>query len=98
MPGYREGWIHVQDEASQLISLILDPQPGERILDLCAGFGGKTTHAGILMENTGEIVAVDQSSWKLQELQQNARRQGLTISHHRCRGCPGTSPCQVGTF
>lgn len=98
VPGYREGWIHVQDEASQLISLILDPQPGERILDLCAGFGGKTTHAGILMENTGEIVAVDQSSWKLQELQQNARRQGLTIVTIVAGDARELLPAKLGHF
>ena len=76
---HEQGWVHVQDEASQLISLILDPLSGERILDMCAGFGGKSTHVANLMRNEGEIVAVDQSSWKLKELQQNARRQDISI-------------------
>ncbi len=74
---YALGWIQVQDDASQMVALVVDPQPKERILDLCAGFGGKTTHLGILMKNQGEIVAVDRDAWKLEELQDNARRQGL---------------------
>lgn len=76
---YSSGWIQVQDEASQLIAHIVDPKPGERILDACAGFGGKSTHLAILMGNMGEIIALDQSSWKLQELQINALRQGIGI-------------------
>jgi 16S rRNA (cytosine967-C5)-methyltransferase len=79
LPVFEKGWVQAQDEASQLISLLLDPHPGERILDLCAGFGGKSTHVGSLMRNEGEIVAVDQSSWKLEELRQNARRQHLDL-------------------
>lgn len=98
LPGYREGWFQVQDEASQLVSLILDPQPGERILDLCAGFGGKTTHLGLLMDNTGEIVAVDQSSWKLQELRHNARRQGLSIITTVVGDARELSPTTLGSF
>ena len=98
LPSYQEGWIHVQDEASQLVSLILDPHPGERILDICAGFGGKTTHIGLLMGNSGEIVAVDQSSWKLQELQQNARRQGLTIITTIAGNALELLPEQLGSF
>ncbi len=76
---YREGWIQIQDEASQLIAHLLSPKPGERVLDLCAGFGGKSTHLAILMGNRGEIVAVDRSAWKLEDLEDNARRQGITI-------------------
>lgn len=98
LPSYKKGWIHVQDEASQLVSLILDPQPGERLLDICAGFGGKTTHAGLLMENAGEIMAVDQSSWKLQELQQNARRQGLANVTTLAADALELQPGQLGTF
>lgn len=96
--GYKEGWFQIQDEASQLVSLVLDPRPEERILDLCAGFGGKTTHIGILMANAGEVVAVDQSSWKLQELQQNACRQGLTIITSVAGDARELTPVQVGSF
>ncbi len=95
---YKNGWIHVQDEASQLISVVLDPQPGERILDICAGFGGKSTHIGGLMQNDGEIVAVDQSSWKLQELQQNARRQGIGIIRTLASDALELRPEILGSF
>ncbi|MGQ9668922.1 MAG: 16S rRNA (cytosine(967)-C(5))-methyltransferase RsmB [Desulfosoma sp.] len=74
---FEQGWIQVQDEASQMVAMVVQPQPEGRVLDLCAGFGGKTTHLGILMRNRGEIVAVDRDAWKLEELHENARRQGL---------------------
>ena len=95
---YEKGWIHVQDEASQLISVVLNPRPEERILDICAGFGGKSTHIGGLMQNEGEIVAVDQSSWKLQELQQNARRQDLGIIKTIASDAMELRPEQLGSF
>ena len=78
-PIFEQGLIQMQDEASQMVSLILDPKPGERVLDLCSGFGIKSTHIAILMENRGEVLAVDKSAWKLEELQRNARRQGVGI-------------------
>lgn len=98
LPSYQRGWIYVQDEASQLVTLILDPRPGERILDLCAGFGGKTTHAGVLVGNAGEIVAVDQSSWKLQELQRNALRQGVSTVTTLTADAMELTPAQLGMF
>lgn len=76
---FRDGWIQVQDEASQLVAHLVSPTPGDRVLDLCAGFGGKTTHLAILMRDEGEILAVDRSAWKLEELEENARRQGISI-------------------
>ena len=74
---YREGLFQIQDEASQLIAYLLDPHPGERVLDLCAGFGGKTTHLAQVMKNQGTILGVDFSSRKTRELSRNARRLGL---------------------
>lgn len=76
---YREGWIQIQDEASQLVAHLVSPLPGERVLDLCAGFGGKSTHLAILMRNEGKILAVDRSAWKLEDLEDNAHRQGIAI-------------------
>jgi 16S rRNA (cytosine967-C5)-methyltransferase len=73
------GWFQVQDEAAQLVSMLLAPQPGERILDLCAAPGGKTTHLAQLMEDRGEIVAIDVSQAKLELLLENCRRLGITI-------------------
>jgi 16S rRNA (cytosine967-C5)-methyltransferase len=71
---YQRGEFQVQDEASQLIAHLLQPQPGERILDACAGLGVKSTHLGQIMENQGEIIALDNQGWKLTRLMENAQR------------------------
>ncbi len=73
------GHIQVQDEASQMIARIVAPRPGERILDLCAGTGVKTTHIAELMENKGEILAIDISEKKLLSLRKLAQRLGIGI-------------------
>jgi 16S rRNA (cytosine967-C5)-methyltransferase len=71
---YERGEFQVQDEASQLIAHLLQPQPGDRILDACAGLGAKSTHLAQLMENQGEIIALDKQGWKLTRLLENAQR------------------------
>ncbi|MHB8828408.1 MAG: 16S rRNA (cytosine(967)-C(5))-methyltransferase RsmB [Syntrophales bacterium] len=76
---FRQGLLRVQDEASQLISHLLAPQPGERALDFCAGAGGKTLHIAALMQNSGEITAVDKNRAKLDQLVAEAKRLGVTI-------------------
>ena len=76
---FREGRLRLQDEASQLISYLVSPQNSESILDLCAGTGGKTTHLAAIMKNTGKIMAVDYDLKKINELQAEAARQGITI-------------------
>jgi 16S rRNA (cytosine967-C5)-methyltransferase len=58
---------------------LLDPKPGETILDMCASPGGKSTHAAQLMENTGEIIAVDRSKSKVDTVLENAKRLGINI-------------------
>ncbi len=78
LPGFEQGLFQVQGEASQLIAYILDPRPGERILDGCAAPGGKTTHIAELMEDRGEIVATDPSAQGLEKLKQNVRRLAIT--------------------
>jgi 16S rRNA (cytosine967-C5)-methyltransferase len=75
---YLEGLFQIQDEASQLIAYLLDPQPGERVLDLCAGFGGKTTHLAQVMKTQGTILGVDFSSRKIRDLRKNALRLGIS--------------------
>ena len=59
LPAFKNGWFQVQDEAAQLVSLLLNPQPGESVLDACAGLGGKTAHLAQLMQNDGSIAAMD---------------------------------------
>jgi 16S rRNA (cytosine967-C5)-methyltransferase len=97
-PVYGDGWIQVQDEASQLIGLLLSPQPGDRVLDLCAGFGGKSTHIASLMGNSGRIVSVDTSAWKLEELKQNGLRQGIETMETVAGDLTALSPDELGLF
>ena len=77
-PGYKEGEWCVQNRSSQLISPLLNPQKGDRILDACAAPGGKTTHLAELMEDRGELWAVDSSQKRLKKVFLNASRLGLT--------------------
>jgi 16S rRNA (cytosine967-C5)-methyltransferase len=75
----------VQDEAAQLISHLLDPKPGETALDACAGYGGKTGHIAQLMKDRGRIKAMENQSWKLNQLKTSLRRLGVssvTAWHH----------------
>ena len=80
---YREGLIRIQDEASQLISRLVAPESGERLLDLCAGSGGKTLHLAALMGNGGSITAVDLQSERLRMLREEAERLGVMIVETR---------------
>lgn len=82
---FEEGEIQLQDEGSQLISRLLDPQPGETVLDLCAGTGGKTTHLAALMGNTGRIIALDNQEKKLKLLREMGIRMGTTCIEPLCR-------------
>jgi 16S rRNA (cytosine967-C5)-methyltransferase len=72
------GLVSVQDEASQLITYLLDPHAGERILDACAAPGGKTTHIAQRMDDRGEIVAVDVDEARTGLLRENLSALGLT--------------------
>jgi 16S rRNA (cytosine967-C5)-methyltransferase len=73
-PGYAAGAFTPQSRASQLVAPVLDPQPGERVLDLCAAPGGKTTHLAALMGDEGEIVAVERHPGRARALGTTARR------------------------
>jgi 16S rRNA (cytosine967-C5)-methyltransferase len=77
LPGFQEGLFQVQGEASQLVGYLVAPQAGERILDVCAAPGGKSTHLAELTQDRGEIVAADISQAGLRKLQQSAKRLGL---------------------
>jgi 16S rRNA (cytosine967-C5)-methyltransferase len=73
-PLYAAGAITPQSRASQRVARALDPQPGERVLDLCAAPGGKTTHLAALMGDRGEVVAVEKHPQRAQALQAQAQR------------------------
>ena len=79
LPGYEDGLFYVQDTASLWVSHLLDPQPGEQILDMCAAPGSKTTHMAALMRNEGEIVALEPKSERLSLLQENLSRLGVEM-------------------
>jgi 16S rRNA (cytosine967-C5)-methyltransferase len=74
---FRDGWFELQDEGSQIISLLLDPKPAWRVADVCAGGGGKTLHLAALMKNRGEIFAFDVAPPRLENLRKRARRCGI---------------------
>lgn len=73
---FKNGLFEIQDAGSQLISPYLNVQPGMRVVDACAGAGGKTLHLSALMENKGQIYALDIHEWKLLELKKRAKRAG----------------------
>jgi 16S rRNA (cytosine967-C5)-methyltransferase len=79
LPFLRKGLAIIQDEASQLVTSILDPKPGEQILDACAAPGGKTTHMAQRMENQGGIYALDLSNAKLDLIEGLCERLGIRI-------------------
>ena len=79
LSSYRKGWFMIQDQAAQLISLMLAPQPGETVLDACAAPGGKATHLSEIMQNRGMIVALDSDAGRIEKIQENIRRLGITI-------------------
>lgn len=93
-PLFEEGAIEVQDEGSQLIAKALSPEPGEVVLDACAGAGGKTLSLGASMQNRGRLIALDLDEPKLQELKKRARRAGLT-NHEVVAGDFITMPEQL---
>lgn len=73
---FKSGLFEVQDASSQLVADYLNVQPGMRVIDTCAGAGGKTLHLAALMENKGQIIAMDIYGGKLKELKRRAKRAG----------------------
>jgi len=78
IPLLESGYYQIQDEAAQLVTCLVNPQPGERILDACAAPGGKTTHMGQRMENRGKILAVDVDEARLKLIRESCRRMGVS--------------------
>jgi 16S rRNA (cytosine967-C5)-methyltransferase len=80
---YRDGLIEMQDASSQLVSPFLRVEPAMRVIDACAGAGGKSLHLAALMKNKGRILAMDIEEFKLTELKRRARRAGVSIIETR---------------
>lgn len=82
IPGFKQGWFQVQDEAAQLVSYCLTPRSNEIILDACAGPGGKTTHIAQLIRDQGVVEAIDRNDARLELLKENQKRLGI-----KCISC-----------
>ena len=76
LPGYNEGWWAVQDSSAQLVACLLDPQPGETIVDACGAPGGKSLHIAELMGDEGTVLSCDRTASRTKKIQQNIDRLG----------------------
>ena len=96
LPGFAEGRFWVEDEASQLAALALDPRPGDRVLDLCACPGGKSFFCAARMENRGEVLARDLRESKLPLIRDGAARLGLSCVQAQAQDATVLTPEWVG--
>ncbi len=76
---FRQGFFEMQDEGSQLISMLVQPGPGSTVVDACAGGGGKTLHLAALMMNSGRIIAIEVEQQRLNNIHERLRRAGVSI-------------------
>ena len=89
LPSFRDGLFELQDEGSQLLGLLVDAPP-TRVVDACAGAGGKTLQLAAQMHNRGELFALDVDARRLEELKRRARRAG--VHNVRIRPLPASGP------
>ncbi|XP_039381921.1 tRNA (cytosine(72)-C(5))-methyltransferase NSUN6 isoform X3 [Mauremys reevesii] len=87
-------YLFLQNLPSAVVSHVLSPQPGERILDMCAAPGGKTTHLATLMHDQGEVIAMDKIANKVKKIRQNAELLQLNCIKAFC--CDGTKALAIG--
>jgi 16S rRNA (cytosine967-C5)-methyltransferase len=87
LPGYESGWLEVQEEASQMVALLSEVKPGEKVLEVGAGGGGKTLALAAMMENRGKIYALDTAKARIDEMTRRVRHAGV-----KC-----VTPLHVGT-
>jgi len=80
LPGFADGWVSVQDAAAQLAAGLLDPRPGQRVLDVCAAPGGKTQHILEICPDVGEVVSLDIAPERVTRIRENLSRAGLTAT------------------
>lgn len=76
---FQNGFFTIQDEGAGEIGVILNPKPGEKILDACSAPGGKTTHLAEIMKNEGSIIAWDIHAHRIKLVEENATRLGISI-------------------
>lgn len=93
--GYQKGWFEVQDQGSQIVSALASVQPGEQVLDLCAGAGGKTLALAAAMGNTGQIFAYDADRARLAPIYDRLKRNGVRNAQVRAPN-PGALDDLVG--
>ncbi|MCX6137408.1 MAG: class I SAM-dependent methyltransferase [Ignavibacteriales bacterium] len=87
LEAFRNGFFEMQDEGSQLLGLLVDPKPTSKVVDACAGGGGKTLALAALMKNRGSIYALDINNYRLEGLRKRIKRSGVDTV--RLRAVPG---------
>lgn len=85
---FKQGLFEVQDAASQMVAPLLQVESGQRVIDACAGGGGKSLHLAALMKNKGQIISMDVHDWKLTELKERAQRNRVSIIETRLIDSP----------
>lgn len=97
LPEFQEGMFEVQDASSQLVAEFLQPEPGMRVIDACAGAGGKSLHIAAILQNKGRLLSLDTEQWKLDETKKRARRAGVSNLETRLIEGPKTIKKLFGT-
>lgn len=97
LPGIRDGWFEFQDEGSQLIGVYTGAEPGMKVVDACAGGGGKTLHLAALMKNEGSILPIDIDEARVKDLHRRTKRAGVGIMDQPSLLAPGDAiPGDIG--
>lgn len=96
--GYKSGLFTPQDISASFSARALNPKSGDKVLDMCAAPGGKTTHLAELMENKGEIIALDIHEHKIKLIEDNAKRLGIDIITAKCADSSEEIPEFIGGF
>lgn len=98
LASFREGGFYVQDPSTLLAVSLLDPKPGERVLDLCAAPGGKTAYIAQRLQNSGSITAHDSNEERLKMVRENCQRLGITnVACATSAGNPGKLPSELSS-
>jgi 16S rRNA (cytosine967-C5)-methyltransferase len=98
LPGFEEGLVSVQDEAAQMAAILLDAQPGERVLDACSAPGGKTCHILEQQSALQELIAMDVSPLRLEKVEENLHRLDLQAAVLPGDGSAPPAELEAGSF